>query len=191
MKKLLPLLALGLSGCLRFGAEPPEALLALSPAQTAPAGQTLTGTEDTSIAVGVPSAAQELQTQRIPVRATDTTIAYVKDAQWVENPNRLFTRLLMETIAARTGRLVVGPRGQRGSPNRIDGDLTMFGVDAATGTAVVTFDASYARGPDAPLQKRRFEARVPVSPIEARPVGAALNTAANQVAAEVADWVGR
>ena len=39
--------------------------------------------------------------------------------------------------------------------------------------------------------KRRFEARVPVSAIEPAPVGVALNQAANQVAAEVADWIGK
>ena len=41
------------------------------------------------------------------------------------------------------------------------------------------------------VEKRRFEARVPVSAIEPGPAGIAINQAANQVAAEVADWVGR
>jgi cholesterol transport system auxiliary component len=41
------------------------------------------------------------------------------------------------------------------------------------------------------VEKRRFEARVPVSAIDAASAGAALNDAANQVAVEVADWVGK
>jgi cholesterol transport system auxiliary component len=65
--------------------------------------------------------------------------------------------------------------------------LLRFGVDASSRTAVVVFDAAIARGAD--IRTRRFEARVPVAEIEAQTVGAALNQAANQVAAEVADWV--
>ena len=40
------------------------------------------------------------------------------------------------------------------------------------------------------VEKRRFEARVPVSEIEPGAVGVGINQAANQVAGEVADWVG-
>ena len=50
--------------------------------------------------------------------------------------------------------------------------------------------ASLMRTEDAVFEKRRFEARVPVSAIEPVPAGAALNQAANQVAAQVAEWVG-
>ena len=62
-----------------------------------------------------------------------------------------------------------------------------FGIDASPQQAVVVFDAVVAQGTD--IRTRRFEARVPVSAIEAQAVGTALNQAANQVAAEVADWV--
>ncbi|MEY4271004.1 MAG: hypothetical protein RLZZ58_2220, partial [Pseudomonadota bacterium] len=37
----------------------------------------------------------------------------------------------------------------------------------------------------------RFESRVPVTDFDAASVGAALNTAANKVADDVAAWVGR
>jgi cholesterol transport system auxiliary component len=70
---------------------------------------------------------------------------------------------------------------------RVTGQLSAFGVDEASRAAVVVFDAAVARG--ATIQTRRFEARVPVSAIEAESVGAALNQAANQVAADVADWL--
>lgn len=197
MKKLLLLLpvALPLAGCLSFGAPPPESLLALTPAQSMPVGEARTATAN-SITVAIPSVTQEAASQRVPVRATDTTVAYLKDAQWVEPPNRLFTRLLVEVVGARTGRLVMGPRGARLGANRLDGDIKMFGVDAATREAVVSFDATLTEpgpndGDESVFRKRRFEARVPVSVIEPQPVGTALNQAANQVAAEVADWIGR
>ena len=40
------------------------------------------------------------------------------------------------------------------------------------------------------VEKRRFEARVPVGAIDAAQSGAALSQAANQVAQQVPDWVG-
>lgn len=197
MTKLLLLLpvTLALGGCLSFGGKPPESLLALTPAQSMPVGEARTATAN-SITVAIPSVAQEAASQRVPVRATDTTVAYIKDAQWVEPPNRLFTRLLVEVLSARTGRLVVGPRGARPGANRLDGDIKTFGVDAATREAVVSYDATLTEpgateGSEGTFRKRRFEARVPVSVIEAQPVGTALNQAANTVAAEVADWIGR
>lgn len=194
--RVLPLaLPLALGGCLSFGGKPPESLLALTPAQTLAVGEARTASGN-SVSVGIPSVPQEAASQRVPIRATDTSVAYLKDAQWVEPPNRLFTRLLVEVVGARTGRLVVGPRGYRAGANRLDGDLKMFGVDAGTREAVVTFDATFAEpgataDAEGRYRKRRFEARVPVSTIEPQPVGTALNQAANQVAAEVADWIGQ
>jgi cholesterol transport system auxiliary component len=64
-------------------------------------------------------------------------------------------------------------------------------LDAATQQAVVTFDAALSRSGQPTTEKRRFEARVPVAAIDAASVGPALNQAANQVAGEVADWIGR
>jgi cholesterol transport system auxiliary component len=179
--------ALALTGCIRFGAEPPESLLRLTPAeQVAPgAGQTVAPGE--AITVFPPTMPAELANNRIPVR-TGTSVAYVKEAQWVEPPNRLFQRLLSDTIAARTGRPVLSGRQFTVDPGmRITGQLQAFGVDEASRNAVVTFDAIAIRGTD--VRTRRFEARVPVTEIATAPVGAALNQAANQVAAEVADWV--
>lgn len=194
---IAPVLALplALAGCLSFGAKPPESLLALTPSETMPVGEARTATGN-SITVAVPSIAQEAASQRVPVRANDTSIAYIKDALWVEPPNRLFTRLLIDVLSAHTTRLVVGPRGARPGANRLDGDIKMFGIDATTREAVVTFDATLTEPGATPEDegkfiKRRFEARVPVSAIEPAPVGVALNQAANRVAGEVADWVGK
>ena len=79
-----------------------------------------------------------------------------------------------------------------GDPSsRLSGELRNFGIDAASRTAVVTFDASLRRAGDDRIEKRRFEARTPVAAIDAPSAGVALNEAANQVAAQVADWIGR
>jgi cholesterol transport system auxiliary component len=181
-------LATALTGCISFGAKPPERLLRLTPSQTiAPGdGQTVSGGE--AITVLPPGVPAELATNRVPVRSGATELAYVKDAQWVEPPARLFGQLLADTIAARTGRPVLSGRQFVLDPGlRVTGQLQAFGIDEASRSAVVTYDAAVVRG--ANVQTRRFEARVPVAEIEAQAVGAALNQAANQVAAEVADWL--
>ena len=180
--------ALALSGCISFGAKPPERLLTLTPSETVATGTSRTIGAGEAITVLWPTVPADLNTNRIPVQATATSVAYVKDAQWTEPPNKLFARLLGETIEARTGHAVLSGRQFAFDPGaRVSGQLLRFGVDAGTNMAVVVFDAAMARSSD--IRTRRFEARVPVTEIEAQTVGAALNQAANQVAAEVADWV--
>jgi cholesterol transport system auxiliary component len=181
-----------LSGCISFGAKPPPSLLTLDPATPAPVGQTETATPEHTMTVNVPVVPQELAVQRVPVQASDTSVAYIKDAQWVEEPNKLFARLLAETITAKTDWVVLGSEQSRVDPGtQLSGELRHFGIDAATREAVVTYDAALLRSGASTVEKRRFEARVPVTEIAAAPVGVALNQAANQVASEVADWIGK
>lgn len=193
MKKLLTgLLALPLAGCISFGAEPPEALLSVSATEQVPVGQAQTSAGARTVTIQVPTVPQALANNRVPVQANATDIAYVKEAFWVEPPARQFARLLSDTVSARTGRVVLSGAQSLADPGaRLAGELRNFGVDAASMNAVVTYDAALVRDEGGALEKRRFEARVPVTAIEAKPVGAALNQAANQVASEVADWLGR
>lgn len=185
-------LLLPLTGCISFGAKPPPSLLTLSAATAVAVGNVQRAPGSPTITIAVPSVPQELATLRVPVRSTPTTVAYLKDARWVEPVNRQFARLLSDTVTTKVGRVVVGTTVFGTDPGAsLTGELRGFGVDAATGEAVVTYDAALIRGAGAPLEKRRFEARVPAGLIEPVAVGTALNTAANQVAGEVADWVGR
>ncbi|MFL9840478.1 ABC-type transport auxiliary lipoprotein family protein [Sphingomonas sp. ST-64] len=199
---LIPaLLALPLAGCISFGSKPPPSLLTLESDATVAVGETTSSASARSITIAVPGVPQELAVTRIPVRSGDTSVAYLKDAQWVETPNRMFARMLSDTITARTGRIVLATRASlvdRGA--RLGGDLRQFGVDANASAAVVVYDATLIRDrtdsaegarPATALEKRRFEARVPLSQITPAAAGLALNQAANQVAGEVSDWVGR
>ena len=193
MKKLAILALLPLSACIRLGAEAPPSLLTLTPSQAVPVGNAQNSGAANSILIAVPSVPQELAVTRVPVRSTDTSLAYVKDAQWVEQPGRLFARLLSDTVTTRTGRVVLSLRQASVDPSsQLSGELRSFGMDATTNEAVVTFDAALIRV-DRPgaVEKRRFEARVPVTAINAETVAPAINQAANQVAVEVADWIGR
>jgi cholesterol transport system auxiliary component len=181
--------ALAVSGCLSFGAKPPPTLMRLtSDAQIAASSRT--GPSGEAITVVPPSAPAELLTPRVPVRTGATQVAYVKDAQWVEVPTILFARLLSETIAAKSGRIVLDPKQFTFDPGqRLTGTLHTFGLDADRMEAVLVYDAAVSRGKDS-VETRRFEARVPVPALDAASAPAALNQAANQVAAEVAAWVG-
>lgn len=179
---------LALSGCLSFGAKPPPTLMTLEPAQSRAAGATRTAAEGDTITVVTPTVSRALQTVRVPVHSNALAIAYLKNAQWVEQPATLFGRLLSETIAA-SGRVVLDPRQFTFDPGtRLTGQLQQFGLDAQRSEAVAIYDAALARRGGG-VTTRRFEARVPVAALDAANAPAALNQAANQVAAEVASWV--
>lgn len=189
-KALILLAAVPLSACISFGAKPPPSLLTLNSAAALAPGQTQDSAGANTITILVPAVGQALATQRVPVQASGTSIAYLKDAQWAELPNRLFARLLSDTVTARTGRVVLSTAQSLADPGeRLTGELRNFGIDAATSEAVVTYDAVLVRK-DGNVEKRRFEAREPVSAIAPAPAGDGINKAANTVAAQVADWVG-
>ena len=192
-RSLLALAAvLPLGACISFGEDPPPTLMTLTAETPIAAGSDRTSNAANAVAVLVPSAPEALMTQRVPVQASPTGIAYLKNAQWVERPNRLFRNLLAETIGARTGRVVTDPRNFALAPDtRLNGRLTSFGLDADSSAVVVVYDAALTRGNASQMQTRRFEARVPVAVQTGPAVAVALNRAANQVAVEVADWVGR
>ena len=192
MKKLALLAFVPLAGCISFGAKPPPELLTISSAQMLPTGQTQSSAAAATITVQVPAVSQALATTRVPVQSSDIAIAYVAKAQWVEVPARLFARLLSDTVAAKTGRVVLSTAQSLSDPGaRLSGELRNFGVDATSNEAVVTYDAALIRQSATVVEKRRFEARVPLGVVEPHAVGVAINQAANQVAGEVADWVGK
>ena len=128
---------------------------------------------------------------RVPVQVTDTELAYLQDAVWVDRPARLFGQLVAETIRSRTGRMVVdGDDPGVGAIDRLHGTLRSFGYDARSRDVVVVFDA-VRNGASSNVTTRRFESRVPVAAPETAFVGPALNQAANDVAGQIADWVGQ
>jgi cholesterol transport system auxiliary component len=190
-RSLIALVAtLSLGGCISFGAKPPAQLLTLEAAAAPKVGAQESSARAASIVVKVPVTPAALSTARIPVQETPTTIAYVKDAMWSEPPASLFARLVADTVTAQTPLVVLSSIESIGEPSAsLAGELRNFGIDAATREAVVTYDAALTPAGATTIQKRRFEARVPVTAIDATNSGVALNQAANQVAGEVATWV--
>ena len=190
-RALLPaIIALALAGCVSLTPDPPESLLTLTPLRTAPAGSTASGEAASALAVIEPDTDQRLNVVRVPVQTSDSSLAYLQDAVWVEKPTRLFQQLLSETIRAGGSRLVVA-EGDFGyaAATKLSGRLLDMGYDASSGSVVVRYDA-VLQTPDGKVRTRRFENRVSGVEPEADAVGPALNDAANAVAGEVADWVG-
>ena len=191
MKKTILALggALSLSACFG-GAKVPDTLMTLNPAQARTAATPRTATEGQAITVVIPTVPRELQSLRVPVHESELAISYLKNAQWVEMPATLFARVLSETIAATTGRVVLDPRQFTFDPGqRLTWTLQHYGYDAASGQAVAVYDAALARQGGG-VTTQRFEARVPAASADAAGVAPALNQAANQIAADVARWVG-
>jgi len=189
VKLLIPALAaFALAGCLGGGA--PSQLLTLTAAESRPAAQPRSAGRGEAVTVVVPTTPQALRATRIPVYVNDNVVQYLTGAAWVENPGALFGRLLGETIAARTGRVVLDPAQYSVDPGtRLTGQLVRFGLDPNAMEVVVTYDATIARDTNGGVTTNRFQARVPVAAATAEAVAPALNEAANQVARQVAAWL--
>lgn len=183
-------LLLALPACISLGGKPPESLLTLSPEARAPVGPGVTAGADRPVIAVLPiDTAAKLDVLRVPVTVTDTELAYLQEAFWVEKPARLFRRLVGETIRARGAAMVVdSDEAAMLATVTIRGTLIDMGYEAQSSSAVVRFDAVRIDR-NGTVATRRFEARETGVVAEPRAVGAALNAAANRVAGEVADWV--
>ncbi len=183
-------LALALGGCLSLGGKVPDTLFSLTSSRSASAGTSASGKIEDAIVVAEPETDRRLAVQRVPVQIDDASVAYLQNAMWVERPARLFRSLLAETIRAKGSRLVFEDNeAASGAGVRLTGRLLEMGYDARSLSVVVRYDAiRSSRGGD--LTTRRFESIVPGVAAKPEAIGPALNQAANDVAAQVAEWVG-
>lgn len=192
MRKLFPIVALGaltLSACFG-GKDIPPTLLTLTSAAPAPASVRRAADPGEAITIDVPVIPKELNTTRVPALVGPTAVAYIKDLQWVESPDRLFQDLVQETVIRTTSRVVLDPRQSALDPGvTLSGNLSRFGYDTQEGAVIVRYDGALSTAGGTRVETRRFEAHVPADGTAAT-VGPALNAAANQVAADVAAWVG-
>ncbi len=199
MKRWLALSALGLvAACgplVQIGgnAKAPEALLMLR-ADAPPADPRRAVDVSRTFSVVTPRVPGPLQTLRLPVTTRDTEVAYLTGATWAEQPNKQFARVLADTIASR-GVAVLAPRETAlGATRVLAGQLIDFGLDVrdpAQAKVILRYDAVLTGDGGKTLGLKRFDRSIPISSQAPGDVAAALNTAANQVAAEVADWVTR
>lgn len=187
-------LAAALSACslggMLGGGKPPTNLVTLTPEAAEPTQIVRTAVTGQAVTISTPSTARELSTVRVPVQVSPTDVQYVTNLQLVDTPAHLFASLLSETVRRSTNRVVLDPAQSTLDPGLIvTGALQRFGYDASTGQVIVTYDGSLSNAGGNRVETRRFTASAPADGTAAT-VGPALNRAANQVAADVARWIG-
>jgi len=184
-------LAVAVSGCalLGGGGKAPPVLFTLK-SDAPPAAATRTAPVGETVTIRTPAIPKELRTVRVPVDIGLTQVQYVANLQWVDTPDRLFQSLVEETVRRTTNRVVLDPNQATLDPGLVvTGQLNRFGYDSQQGAVVVQYDASLATQGGTHVESRRFEASVPADG-KAATVSPALNEAANQVAKQVAQWIG-
>lgn len=196
MRRCIPVaLALALGACsvsslLGGGAKAPPTLLTLTPEAPDPGQLTRSANAGQAVTIAVPIIAKENRTPRVPVQLSPTDVQYVTNLQMVDTPDHLFQDLLAETVRRTTSRVVLDPAQSALDPGlRVTGELQRFGYDAQTGQVVVEYDGSLSTAGGTHVETRRFMATAPADGTAAT-VGPALNRAANEVAGEVATWIG-
>jgi cholesterol transport system auxiliary component len=187
-------LAAALGGCslggLLGGGKPPVSLVTLTPEAAEPANIARSAAAGQAVTIEVPTVSKELSAVRVPVQVSQTDVQYVANLQLVDTPDRLFQGLLAETVRRTTNRVVLDPGQTNLDPGiTVTGQLQRFGYNTSTGQVTVTYDASLASAGATQVRTRRFTASVPADGTAAS-VGPALNRAANQVATQVAAWIG-
>ncbi|MEO7564020.1 MAG: ABC-type transport auxiliary lipoprotein family protein [Sphingomicrobium sp.] len=186
---LVPLvLAAALGGC--FGGKAPATLYTLTPSAADPGSISRTASAGQAVTIAVPVIEKALRTTRVAVDLGATQVQYVKDVQLVDTPDRLFQQLVSETLRRTTGRVVLDPNQSTLDPGvLVTGQMQKFNYDSSTGQVIVQYDAALSSDGGRQIESRRFTAMAPSDGTSAT-VGSALNTAANQVAADVARWIG-
>lgn len=197
--KRLPLvlviaLAVGASGCsiggLLGGGKAPTTLATLTPEVGEPAQIVRIAPAGAAVTIATPTVEKELRTVRVPVQVNPTDVQYVANLTLVDTPDRLFAALISETVRRTTNRVVLNPSQSALDPGLlVTGQLQRFGFDAATGQVIVQYDGSLSAASGSRVETRRFTASAPADGTAAT-VGPALNRAANQVAGQVAAWIG-
>lgn len=187
-------LALAVGGCslsgLMGGGKPPTTLVTLTSEAAEPGQIARSAAAGQAVTIQTPTVPRELGTVRVPVQVTPTDVQYVANLQLVDTPAKMFGSLVAETVRRTTNRVVLDPSQTSLDPGLVvAGELRRFGYDASTGQAVVTYDGALSTAGGNRIETRRFTATAPADGTAAS-VGPALNRAANQVAGEVAAWIG-
>lgn len=183
-------LAISLSGCaLLSGPKTPSTLVTLKATAPDPGPIARSANAGESVTIEAPAIAKELRTTRVAAQTGSTTVAYIKDLTLIDMPDKLFKDLVSETVLRTTNRVVLDDSQSTLDPGVVvSGKLTDFGYEAGQGNVLVRYDAAMAIKSGG-VQTRRFEARAPADGTAAT-VGPALNQAANEVAGQVAQWIG-
>lgn len=182
-----------LSGCgplVQIGGNTP-APAALLTLRAEPLTKPVPTKPNATLMIAQPAVPGALQTLRLPVTTADTELQYLKDGSWIEQPAKLFQRLLIDVVAAKAGVIALdGRTGEIVPQRKLTGQLLDFGLDVRTSPVVrVRYDAVLTGDGGKLLAVRSFTASQPVTAQTPGEIAAALNRAANMVTGDVAEWV--
>jgi cholesterol transport system auxiliary component len=159
---------------------------------TAPMDIGRVGGSRAQLVVNEPTAVQALDTDRILVRDA-SALAYLPDAQWADRLPRLMQTRMIQAFenASRLGR--VGRPGDRVVADvALNADIRSFGIEAASGEAVVEITARIVSDRTGRvLAARAFSARLPANPSNGAASAQALDQALGQVLRDLVRWAGR
>jgi cholesterol transport system auxiliary component len=133
----------------------------------------------------------ELALDRLVVRRGAQEVLYTKGARWTDKPTRLVRSLITEYLKASSKSIVASPT-QIDVPivYRLSGRLSAFHVRVdGTPTASVRFEALLNNTRNRAPVMQVFSAEAAALSDSPSAMAAAINTASNQVALQVASWV--
>jgi cholesterol transport system auxiliary component len=194
INKLLAAVVLAISSLTGCGSLLPTSEDGKTPAQRFSLALTA---QDIPVSISVPvrvedfDAPAELMLDRIVVRRGTQEVLYAKGARWTDKPTRLMRTLVSEYLKATSSSVVATPT-QIDVPivYRLSGRLAAFQVtiDGAP-TASVRFDALLNNTRNRSPVAKSFSSQSGATSDSPAAMAAAINSASNQVAADVAMWV--
>lgn len=198
-KKLRPLqslavvlLVLSLGGCAKLFTEPPRPLFRLTaPADFPPQTHQVAA----QLAIGVPYAPAAIDTQRIAMSRSPTSLDYLADGDWADRAPPLVKTALIEAFENSKAFAAVGPDSLDLRPNFvIESDLRHFEAvyDSPTGPPVVwvQMEVKLVKVPQhAILAETLINARQPASANATPQIVLAFDAAMADAAKQIIPWV--
>lgn len=175
-----------LAGGCALGAKPAPATFDLAAPRSIPGS----GSTSVQFAVTEPTVVGALNSERIVVRPTPTSINYLAGVQWSDRAPKLVQARLIDSFR-NTGRVrsVGMPGGEVVNDVGLVTDLQAFHVDAQDGAAVVTIAVRIVGDQSGRvIASRIFTASAPVAGSRADDMVAAINTAFDTVATDIVVW---
>ena len=192
VKKLLPLAALLLSGCLSLTGKDAPAVVNYVLEDKAAASQTVAATDPRTLLVLDTTATGYYDNENMVYSATPGTRAQYQYARWTERPGRRFADLVRARLAAQSGFASVMAGGQARGELLLDTELTEFyhEAESSPGSVRVVLRADLIDLKTRKLLSRKeFERRMPISSYDAAGAAEGFSRASSGILDDVVVWL--
>lgn len=192
VNKLLPLVALLLSGCVSLTGKDAPAVVNYVLEDTAAAAQTVAAADPRSLLVLDTTATGYYDNESMIYSATPGTRAQYQYARWTERPGRRFADLLRARLTAQSGFASVTPGGQVRGDLLLDTELTEFyhEAESSPGSVRIALRADLIDLKTRKLLGRKtFERRVPIARYDAAGAADGFNRATSAILDDIVIWM--